>query len=243
VSQPQTVPETAPAVYYLLLQAADVPAAPDWLSPAERAALQRLTVDKRRQDWLLGRWTAKQLVLHLPGMGVLAGDPARLTIHKRADGSPVVQFVDPSTPPVSLTLSLSHSGGVGAAAAVLATGWVLGVDLEQVVARHPAFTADYFTAAEQAQVDAWPEVGRPLAVNAIWSGKEAALKAVRLGLSQDTRAVTCVLSHTSGAADGWAPFTITWDAARVADGPSLLGWWRAVGDYVLTVATQPGPAG
>jgi 4'-phosphopantetheinyl transferase len=176
-------------------------------------------------------------------MGVLAGDPARLTIHKTADGCPAVRFVDSPIPPVSLTLSLSHSDGVGAAAAVLAAGWPLGVDLEQVVARHPAFTADYFTAAEQAQIATRPEADRPLAVNAIWSGKEAALKAVRLGLSQDTRAVTCLLSDTSAAADGWAPFTIAWDANRVADGPALLGRWRALDDYVLTIATQPSAAG
>jgi 4'-phosphopantetheinyl transferase len=181
--------------------------------------------------------------MHLPGMGALVGDPARLTIHKRADGSPTVLLVDPPTPSVSLTLSLSHSNGVGVAAAVLAADWPLGVDLEQAMARHPAFTADYFTAVEQVQLATWPEADRLLALNAIWSGKEAALKAMRLGLSQDTRAVTCLLSNTSGATDGWTPFTIDWDANRMPGGPRLTGRWRALGDYVLTIATQSGPAG
>ncbi|MCB0159565.1 MAG: hypothetical protein KDD83_15640, partial [Caldilineaceae bacterium] len=32
------------------------------LSPAEEARLAEFTVVKRRRDWLLGRWTAKDLV-------------------------------------------------------------------------------------------------------------------------------------------------------------------------------------
>jgi 4'-phosphopantetheinyl transferase len=35
---------------------------PAWLSAAEQARLHSFKVEKRRRDWLLGRWTAKNLV-------------------------------------------------------------------------------------------------------------------------------------------------------------------------------------
>jgi 4'-phosphopantetheinyl transferase len=34
-----------------------------WLTVAERGRLATLRTDKRRQDWLLGRWTGKRLLL------------------------------------------------------------------------------------------------------------------------------------------------------------------------------------
>ena len=37
-------------------------AAPEWLDEPERQRLSTFKIEKRRRDWLLGRWTAKRLV-------------------------------------------------------------------------------------------------------------------------------------------------------------------------------------
>ena len=49
-------------VSWLLQTAADLPPHREWLSPAENERLAGLEVSKRRQEWLLGRWTAKQVL-------------------------------------------------------------------------------------------------------------------------------------------------------------------------------------
>ena len=45
---------------WLTACAADVPAGDAWLSAAERHVQSGLRIEKRRADWRLGRWTAKQ---------------------------------------------------------------------------------------------------------------------------------------------------------------------------------------
>lgn len=213
----------------------------DWLSPAEADFCRGLTVAKRRDDWLLGRWTAKQLVMAVLGnQGHDKPEPRALHIDRAADGAPTVRLdTAPSAmPPV--TLSLSHSHGVAVAALVLAANWPLGIDLEWCEARHPAMAGDYFTAVEQADLAALPATQHTTAVTAIWSGKEAALKAVRLGLSQDTRALSVRFPAQPDAPAVWSPFVITWDEQRLA-GPPLEGWWRVWNGYVLTVACHPSP--
>ncbi len=62
---------------------------------------------------------------------------------------------------------------------------------------------------------------------------EAALKALRLGLTIDTRRIHCAIDPRRYSDHDWLEFNI-------ACGPSysetLRGWWRAWGDYALTVA-------
>ena len=40
-----------------------LPAGHDWLTAAERARLEEFRFEKRRRDWLLGRWAAKVALL------------------------------------------------------------------------------------------------------------------------------------------------------------------------------------
>jgi 4'-phosphopantetheinyl transferase len=111
----------------------------------------------------------------------------------------------------------------------------LGCDVEQIAPRSDSFIADYFTTAEQALIEQAPIGQRDALVNAIWSGKEAALKALELGLRVDTRAVTCLPEY--GRAQGWRPLSITFDPARLpAPAPPLIGRWRIQGRYVVSIA-------
>lgn len=56
-------------LYLLVQQLEDVPADNHWLSARELAALDKLNIPKRRDDWRLGRWTAKRVAAHCLGPG------------------------------------------------------------------------------------------------------------------------------------------------------------------------------
>src|SRR6266498_4481543 len=115
-------------VYWLTLTTADLPADHRWLAAAEQARLAGLRVPKRRADWLLGRWTAKQAVLaRLAGEGVPPALDA-VEVHAAADGAPEA-FLHGR--PAGLSISLSHRAGV-ALCAVAPAGVALGCDLELV---------------------------------------------------------------------------------------------------------------
>jgi 4'-phosphopantetheinyl transferase len=226
-------------IRWLMQTDADLPAVPPaaWLSPAERERMAGLHIPKRRQEWLLGRWTAKNLARSfLREQSVPEPELYRLEILPRSDGAPEL-YVE--TGPLSravegLRISISHSSGV-AFCALNAGADLVGADVERVEPRHPAFAGDYFTPAELHQIAGAPAERRDVLITAIWSAKEAALKALCLGLTVDTRRVECLLD--AQRRDDWAPFTVNLDPALHAARP-LHGWWREQRGFVLTLATS-----
>jgi 4'-phosphopantetheinyl transferase len=231
-------------VHWLLLAQADLPAGEGWLAPAERARLAGLRFPKRRDEWLLGRWTAKQAVLaRLPGSAVAAD----VEIRAAPDGAPEVLL---GGRPAPLAVSLSHRAGL-ALCTVAPAGTALGCDLELVEPRSDAFVADYLTAAERALVEGAGPAARALAVTLVWSAKESALKALRTGLRLDTRDVAVELGRRDAAVDGdqegrpggsvpaghWWPLAVRHPAA----GRVLAGWWRQDADLLSTVVAVPAP--
>ncbi|MCX7789682.1 MAG: 4'-phosphopantetheinyl transferase superfamily protein [Chloroflexaceae bacterium] len=212
----------------------DLPAlAPSaWLSLPERERLAALRVEKRRREWLLGRWTARRLIQrHLAEAG-LACDPRDLEIVAAPSGAPTIGARRPELRAALEGWHLTISHSQGRALCALARTPAIGADIEQVAPRHPAFAGDYFTSAERAAVAAAPPEQRELLVTAIWSAKESALKALRLGLSVDTRRVECRVAPASGGA--WATVALLCDP--ILEAPPLCGWWRVSEGYVLTLA-------
>ncbi|MCX8025553.1 MAG: 4'-phosphopantetheinyl transferase superfamily protein, partial [Thermanaerothrix sp.] len=199
------------------------------LSLAEQIHLHTLRFPRRRADWLLGRWVAKHL-LRTTDQRLQGIEVQRISILRSAQGSPQV-WVSPETPfPVSL--SLSHREGWVACALALVPDLALGIDLEVIEARPYYFVEDFFTVEEQAFLQGLSANQRVLAVTLIWSLKEAALKALRVGLTWDTRRVNVRLP--SGL-----PLDSFWRAAEI----SVRGiyapwraWWCVVGQSVLTLA-------
>lgn len=210
------------------------------LSSAEYAVFAGLSNTKRQQDWLLGRWTAKNLVQRVIMHG--GGPPLPLTaitVHNDDTGAPVV------TAPgyVDLSLSISHSHGRALCAVVEARGWPLGADLELIETRSPHFFADFFNAEERLLVDRIGHERRDMLVTAIWSAKEAVLKALHLGLRVDTRAVMCLIDAEKYAESAWIPFEVDIDRRQLGrDVPSLSGWWRTDDGFVLTLVCRPNGA-
>jgi 4'-phosphopantetheinyl transferase len=215
---------------------------PGLLSNDEQAKYANLKTAKRRRDWLLGRWTAKHLLQEMMadhnGSKTHAGRRPPLeaiVIKNQKNGAPIVschwESIDPGH-----TVSISHSNGHAFCAAV-GDERPLGADMERIEPRADCFVHDYFTPAEIGQIDQASKSMRDVLVTATWSAKEAALKAWRLGLAVDTRAVTCLLRPIPEPPLDWTPYDIHWDEERMNQlMPPLAGWWRVLDSFVLTIA-------
>ncbi|MCL4262263.1 MAG: 4'-phosphopantetheinyl transferase superfamily protein [Anaerolineae bacterium] len=219
-----------------LTQILDEIPAEDYLTDVEIARFQELKTEKRRADWLLGRWTAKRLlqtVLWEKDGVTLPLD--MITITNNPDGDPDYRL------PITdhrFSISISHAHGRAFVAAVEKDHAPIGADMELIQPRPAGFAEEYFTLAEIAL--GYGLVGSERAVweTAVWSAKEAVLKALHLGLSVDTRAISCLIEPVERPPTWWTPFAIRFDQTRLPKpAPPLTGWWRVEDDFVLAIAT------
>lgn len=215
-------------IRFLMARAVEVPMDALWLAREELAVLERFRFEKRRRDWLLGRWTAKRAV-----RAVLFPDAPleQIAIHGRSDGGPQILFAGET---IAIPLSLSHSGD--RAIAALGIGPMrIGCDLERVEPRDPSFAETFFTASERSRISQISADMRDRFVTAVWSAKESALKALREGLRRDTREVEIDLpAYDRGAA--WSPVTAQLAGAQAA----FSGWTSFDEGFVLTFLSAPG---
>jgi 4'-phosphopantetheinyl transferase len=211
----------------LLAGSAEVPEGDAWLDPDERERSDRFRFEHRRADFRLGRWTAKRAVAEWLGEPV---DLSRVAFQPDAAGAPVAR-IDGEPAPVSV--SFSHRAG-RAACAVAPADVRLGCDLEWIEPRSEAFVRDFFTPSEVDLVLSAPPEDHPLLANLIWSAKESVLKALRVGLREDTRSVEVRLTKRE---EGWSRLEIY----RPVSGETFHGWWRREGGWVLTLAADPAP--
>ena len=222
----------AGAVAWLTRPEQAVPYDDAWLSPGEAGRAAGLVVPARRSGWRLRRWAAKEALA--AAFGAELGPPDEVEIANHPDGAPEVVW---HGAPLAVGLSLTDRAG-WAACALAPDGVAVGCDLELIEPRSAAFVADYFTPAEQRTVRRCADAA--LAANLIWSAKESALKVLGAGLRRPTRSVEVRLQLGSGRdTGGFHPLTVA-----LAEGGTLPGWWRRLGRYVLTVATDsPEPLG
>jgi 4'-phosphopantetheinyl transferase len=224
----------------------DVPTENQWLGTKERICLSGLRFAKRRADWRLGRWTAKQAVAACLNLSTDIRTLADIEILSAPSGMPEAFLLGR---PAELAISLSHRDGT-ALCTVAPAGTTFGCDLETIEPRSDAFVADYFTASEAALIARTPVECRPVLVALVWSAKESALKALHLGLRVDTR---CVCVRPAEALpeparkkwqdlypglvpcnpDGWRLLSV-----HSSDGPVYRGWWRFQDDLVRTIVSD-----
>lgn len=210
-------------VYYTIQDWCEVPEDLGWLTAGERLRLDGFRFEKRRRDWLLGRWVAKLALLGAAGVPDQEID--RFEIASASDGAPL-PLLDGR--PYETGLSLSHSND-RAICAVSADIEELGCDIELIGPRSSSFVETFFTASECEWVENTDPQSRDSLITMIWSAKESALKALRHGLTVDTRSVEVSADGTIAAAD--------WNAARIlaSDEGTLSGWWRVDGSSILSV--------
>lgn len=207
-----------------------------WLTAREGDQWAALRSDKRRRDWLLGRWTAKRLVQAwlAQRQGVCLPLNA-VEVRAASDGAPVVSYQRAGCDLPAPMISLSHAGLQGFCALSDAPAR-LGVDIERIEPRLPEFVDDYFTPAEVELLRQAPPATRDQHITAIWSAKEAALKALRTGLTVDARAVTARVLPATDGPRAWTACKVDLDARRLPQVPALRGWWRVMDGYVLALA-------
>ena len=97
-------------VYWLEQTEADVPAENDWLSASEMLRLSGLRFAKRRDDWRLGRWTAKRALAACLSLAAHPRVLAKIEIRPAPSGAPEAFVADK---PAEVTISLSHRAGIG----------------------------------------------------------------------------------------------------------------------------------
>lgn len=219
-------------IHWLEQTESDVPAGEEWLSTSEALRSHGIFFAKRRNDWRLGRWTAKKAwaaYLKLPCEPQVFRE---IEIRPAASGAPVLFH---RNNPAGATISLSHRGGT-ALCAIAPSGGVLGCDLEMVEPRSDAFLADYFTTEEQALVAHASAADRSRLLALLWSAKESALKALHEGLRLDTRCMIAEPVESSAGLDGWRPLRV-----RHTEGQIYQGWWQQTGNFVRTVVAAPAP--
>ena len=221
--------EADPMLTWHSLGERDLPDTSDWLATGEVERMATMRFTKRRGEWLLARWTAKQTLAAALGLGSdaasLAAIEIRTIIGGEAQGAPEV-FVDG----VRCQIGISLTDRADWAVCMVGAVDELGCDLELVEPRSAQFVRDFLTADEQAAVAAPPAgVSGDAIANLVWSAKESALKVLRTGLRRDTRSVEVSLPSDT-AVDGWLPLDV-----RTEEGRDLPGWWRKYGEFVLTV--------
>ena len=219
-------------IHWLEQTEADIPAENQWLNANEILRLNALRIPKRRADWRLGRWTAKQVVAGCLNLPTEPSSLANIEIRAATSGAPEVLLHDE---PAEITISLSHRSGT--ALCTLAPPEInFGCDLETVEPRSDAFVADYFTVDERNLIARSSKQERPLLLALLWSAKESALKALRVGLRFDTRCMSVSPVddwHPTGNPDAWNSLSVRYSAGRV-----FHGWWRLQDHLVRTVVSD-----
>ena len=179
----------------------------DWLALSEIVAWKHWPSPKRRAEWLAGRLAAKRLLRDTYGTDPLACQIVREGVAPVARGGC----------PASLVLSLSHSGGLGAASFCPAAEGTVGVDVQQIRPVRPGLAARVLSASERAQI------GTPEEVLLLWALKEAAIKARRLPWGRALRDLEVRLTEP-----GLAEITVPGEAAQAAAYARVAGgWWLA----------------
>ncbi len=217
-------------VYYLEQKHKDVPAENGWLNATELLRLDGLRFQKRREDWRLGRWTAKRLVAAWLCRPDGEEEFRRIEIRPAESGAPEVLVDDELAP---LTISLSHRSGV-ALCALAPHRTEFGCDLEQIEERDGTFLTDYFTAEERKLIGEAPRAERARIATLLWSAKESVLKAMRTGLRLDTRSVVVRPMIGTDTAIAWRPLRAYYD------GRMFQGCWREEAGLVRTLAGMRG---
>jgi 4'-phosphopantetheinyl transferase EntD len=152
-----------------------------WLSPAEIEWFTHLPSERRRSDWLGGRWCVKRLVLRLASIESRIGidrdlAPCEITVLSvNARGRAARPTVFTAGKALPLAVSIAHSDRQIVAAVDSRPLARVGIDVVDGAGRWDAIAATWFTARERAIVARQRDPLDPLR---IWSAKEACYKAI-----------------------------------------------------------------
>lgn len=216
------VPDVRPGVRVRLLDLNGLGdldrAAARHLSPGEAAEFAAMKFPKRRREWLGARVCLKRLLIEA---GFLHS-PADADLVKGPRGRPLLRRLRPAPAGGDVRdCSISHAGDFACAGISTApTVARVGVDVERVDARTSRLRGEFVNPADRmdsASAGACRDT-------VLWSVKEAASKALGMGLGIGFRDVVC---------DERQPGRC---AVSVASGPEIDAHYRFHLDYVVAIA-------
>lgn len=213
---------------------ADLEALAKCLSASERGKLQRLSRPAGRQAFLVSRGALR----HVLG-GYLQQPPKALDFTYGPQGKPALKLKHPTaqhqddSPWCSLEFNLSHSGDWVVIA--LCQGRSIGVDIEliRLLSQLPSLCQRCLTPAETATVQGLEPTQANLRFLQYWTGKEAYLKALGLGLTASMTSVELAIP----------PGAIALQPAPITPEPLHdQGWhiyqWQPSPEYIAAIAVQ-----
>lgn len=216
-------------VFWMKQSFPDVDMTLEWLHKSEKEVFSGFKFPKKQNDWLLGRWTAKHAVKHFQRKHYPKLELSDIEIISASDGAPEVYH---KGSPLGVLISLSHRHGMGFCV-ITSTGIQLGCDVEKIENRSALFVKDYFTEKEHAIVLDSLSDDQALCTNLIWSAKESTLKAIRIGLRMDTRALEVDFS-TSLPLEQWNALNVTIPEKDL----KFQGFWKRNSDFIMTIVAD-----
>jgi 4'-phosphopantetheinyl transferase len=195
------------------------------LAPEELTRAGRFRYERDRRRWIGAHAALRQI---LAGYG---GVPAaELRFRRGRSGKPELEpeRFAPATDLAPLRFNLTHARERAAVAVTLARE--IGVDLEPIdpAIDRAATVSMMCTPAECARLAALPETERPAALAALWTQKEAYLKAIGVGMSREPRTVEIVPVAGGGAAVNDPRGTQDGVEWRITSLDAGAGWCAAV---------------
>ena len=148
------------------MQADQLPAPETFLSADEQEFLKELKLEKRRAEWLAGRYAAKKLISLKTGISMNELSVTYDIWHRPLCGGHLV--------------SITHSGGMAAAA--FADGRLIGTDIEKIRPHSEAWKRECF---HQSEIPG----GTDDEAIKVWTLKESVLKALGLGLTVPLKSI------------------------------------------------------
>ena len=185
-----------------------------WLTEPERAVYSAWHSPKRRAEWLAGRLAAKSLLQDTVGLA-----PLTFAIGREGDAPCVLSAEVPL-----LTLSLSHSHGLGAATVSDARQeGSAGIDAQRIRPVHPGLCRRVFTPGERRQIAArFGAEDDTAGMLLFWALKEAAIKARRVAWGRSLREIEARLTG-----EGRAAVQMTDEPIMTAAYEQVDRWWLA----------------
>lgn len=229
-SMPNSTMKPDSPVFWSLRSFDSIPEDLDWLSLPELNRYQQLRFPKRQNEWLLGRWAAKYLLGNLL-MDLDSNPFSELSIHNEDSGAPYAIWNDQR---VEGSLSISHRGDCAIAAFCFDPELSIGIDLEEIESKSRGFVEDYFTEPEVRMVLAFSDEEQALAASLLWSGREAIVKALQIGLRIDTRQFALDLQPLTSHAD-WQPIEIRKSPVEYK---RINLFWRKLKNALVTLAIK-----
>lgn len=205
----------------------------NWGCDAEIEHYNALHFEKRRNDWMLGRITAKELVQNT-WMKYLKKTVSLNEIQIVNDyfGKPQILLnINNDWKLISQSLSISHCHNIAVCSLLSdAPAQNIGIDLEYINDRPALFAETFMHKEELKQLEKVKyKQAYNCALTSLWSLKEAFLKAVGVGLRINTKKINCDLSDWTFSMGNIQQAKIYYE-----DLEALEAEVKKIGEYIFT---------